>query len=161
LGEEVEALERELAAYCSVRRAVACASGSDALLLALHAVGVGPGDEVVCPSFTFFATAGSVARLGARPVFADVDPQTLCLDPEAARAAARGCRRLRAILPVDLYGRAAALEPLAALADELGVPLVEDAAQAIGARDASGRRVGGRGHVACFSFYPTKNLGGA
>jgi dTDP-4-amino-4,6-dideoxygalactose transaminase len=161
LGEEVEALEGELAAYCEARRAIGCASGSDALLLALMAVGVGPGDEVVCPAFTFFATAGAVARLGARPVFADVDPATLCLDPDAARAAAARCRRLRAIVPVHLYGRAADLDALLALASELGVPVVEDAAQAIGARDASGRRVGARGRVACFSFYPTKNLGGA
>jgi dTDP-4-amino-4,6-dideoxygalactose transaminase len=161
LGEEVEALEGELAAYCEARRAIGCASGSDALLLALMAVGVGPGDEVVCPAFTFFATAGAVARLGARPVFADVDPATLCLDPDAARAAAARCRRLRAIVPVHLYGRAANLDALLALASELGVPVVEDAAQAIGARDASGRRVGARGRVACFSFYPTKNLGGA
>jgi dTDP-4-amino-4,6-dideoxygalactose transaminase len=161
LGEEVEALERELARFCEARRAVACGSGSDALLLALQALGVGPGDEVVCPAFTFFATAGSIARLGARPVFADIDPASYCLDPAAARATAARCRRLRAILPVHLYGRAADLEALLALASEHGVPLVEDAAQAIGARDRSGRRIGARGRVACFSFYPTKNLGGA
>jgi dTDP-4-amino-4,6-dideoxygalactose transaminase len=161
LGEEVEALERELARYCEVRRAVGCASGSDALALALHALGVGPGDEVICPAFTFFATAGAVARLGARPVFADVDAATYTLDASAARAAAGRCRRLRAIVSVDLYGRPADLDALLALAREHAVPLVEDAAQAIGARDASGRRVGGRATVACFSFYPTKNLGGA
>jgi dTDP-4-amino-4,6-dideoxygalactose transaminase len=161
LGEEVAALERELAQLCEARRAVACASGSDALLLALHALGVGPGDEVICPSFTFFATAGAVVRLGARPVFADIDPGTYCLDPAAVRAAAARCARLRAIVPVHLYGRAADLGALAAIAAEHGVPLVEDAAQAIGARDAGGRRIGGRGRAACFSFYPTKNLGGA
>jgi dTDP-4-amino-4,6-dideoxygalactose transaminase len=161
LGPEVEALERELAAYCEARFAIGCGSGSDALLLALQAVGVGAGDEVICPSFTFFATASSVVRLGARPVFADIDPATYTLDPNAARRAAARCHRLRAIVPVHLYGRPADLDALVALADELGVALIEDAAQAIGARDASGRRVGARGRVACFSFYPSKNLGGA
>jgi dTDP-4-amino-4,6-dideoxygalactose transaminase len=161
LGPEVEALERELAGYCEARFAIGCGSGSDALLLALQALGVGPGDEVIAPSFTFFATAGSVARLGARPVFADVDPATYAIDPDAVREAATRCRRLRAIVPVHLYGRPVDIDALESLARELGVPLVEDAAQAIGARDASGRRVGGRGRVACFSFYPTKNLGGA
>jgi dTDP-4-amino-4,6-dideoxygalactose transaminase len=161
LGPEVEALERELAAYCEARFAIGCGSGSDALLLALQAAGVGAGDEVICPSFTFFATAGSATRLGARPVFADIDPASYTLDPDAARRAAARCRRLRAIVPVDLYGRPADLAALGALADELGVALVEDAAQAIGARDASGRRVGGAARIACFSFYPSKNLGGA
>ena len=161
LGEPVAVFEREMAAFCEARHAVGCASGSDALLLSLHALGVGPGDEVICPSFTFFATAGAVARLGARPVFADIDPITLCLDPGAARAAATRCTRLRALVAVHLYGRAADTDALLALAAEFGVPLVEDAAQAIGARDGSGRRVGGRGRAVCFSFYPTKNLGGA
>lgn len=161
LGEEVEALEREVAALVEARRGVGCASGSDALLLVLHALGVGPGDEVICPSFTFFATAGAVARLGARPVFADIDPASYCLDPAAVRAVAAGCRRLRAILAVHLYGRAADTDALLAAAAAHGVPLVEDAAQAIGARDASGRRVGARGAAACWSFYPTKNLGAA
>jgi dTDP-4-amino-4,6-dideoxygalactose transaminase len=161
LGAEVEALEHELAAYCEARFAIACGSGSDALLLALMAENIGPGDEVICPAFTFFATAGAVARLGARPVFADIDPVTYNLDPAATRAAAARCTRLRAILPVHLYGAAADMDALLAIANERGVPLIEDAAQAIGARDASGRRVGARGRVACFSFYPTKNLGGA
>lgn len=161
LGPEVEAFEREIAAYCEARFAIGCGSGSDALLLALLALGVGPGDDVICPAFTFFATAGSVARLGARPVFADIDPATYDVAPEAVRAAAKRCERLRAIVPVHLYGRSADLGALSALAGELGVPLVEDAAQAIGARDASGRRIGARGRVACFSFYPSKNLGGA
>ncbi len=161
LGEEVEALERELAAFCEARFAITCGSGSDALLLALMALDVGSGDEVICPAFTFFATAGAVSRLGARPVFVDIDPATYNLDPVAARKAAARCTRLRAIIPVHLYGAAADMEALLALANEHAVPLVEDAAQAIGARDASGRRLGGRGRVACFSFYPTKNLGGA
>jgi len=161
LGEEVESLERELAAFCEARFAIACGSGSDALLLALMALEIGPGDEVICPAFTFFATAGAVSRLGARPVFVDIDPASYNLDPAATRAAAARCTRLRAILPVHLYGGAADQDALLALAEEHGVPLVEDAAQAIGARDASGRRIGGRSRVACFSFYPTKNLGGA
>jgi dTDP-4-amino-4,6-dideoxygalactose transaminase len=161
LGPEVEAFEREVAAYCEARFAVGCGSGSDALLLALQAVGVGAGDEVVCPAFTFFATASSIARLGARPVFADIDPETWNVSPAAVAAAAQGCSRLRAIVPVHLYGRACDLEALGAIAARHGVPIVEDAAQAIGARDASGRRIGGRGRVACFSFYPSKNLGGA
>jgi dTDP-4-amino-4,6-dideoxygalactose transaminase len=161
LGEEVEALERALAGYCEARFAVGCGSGSDALLLALMALDVGPGDEVICPAFTFFATAGAIARLGARPVFADIDPAAYTLDPVSARKAAARCTRLRAILAVHLYGRPADLDALLALATELDVPLVEDAAQAIGARDASGRRIGARGRAACFSFYPTKNLGGA
>jgi len=161
LGEEVESLERELASYCEARRAVGCKSGSDALLLALQALGVGPGDQVLCPAFTFFATGGSIARLGATPVFADIEAAGCSLDPAAARRAAARCSRLRAILPVHLYGRAADLDALLALAAELGVPLIEDAAQAIGARDTGGRRIGARGRVACFSFYPSKNLGGA
>lgn len=160
LGPEVEALEREIAGYCETRFAVGCSSGSDALLLALQALDVGAGDEVICPSFTFFATAGSVARLGATPVFVDIDPATFSIDPDATRRAAAHCRRLRAIVPVHLYGRAAPMDALLRIAEERGVPLVEDAAQAIGARDATGRRVGGRGRVACFSFYPSKNLGG-
>jgi dTDP-4-amino-4,6-dideoxygalactose transaminase len=161
LGASVAAFEREMAGFCEARRAVGCASGSDALLLSLHALGVGPGDDVICPAFTFFATAGAVARLGARPIFADIDPVTLCLDPAAARTAAGRCTRLRALLAVHLYGRTADNDALLALAADCGIPLIEDAALAIGARDASGRRVGGRGRAVCFSFYPTKNLGGA
>jgi dTDP-4-amino-4,6-dideoxygalactose transaminase len=161
LGEEVESLERELAAQCEARFAIACGSGSDALLLALMAEDIGPGDEVICPAFTFFATAGAIARLGARPVFVDIDPVTCNLDPAATRAAAARCKRLRAILPVHLYGATADMDALLAIANEHGVPLIEDAAQAIGAADTSGRRTGARGRVACFSFYPTKNLGGA
>jgi len=159
LGPEVEALEAEIAAYCGASHAVACASGSDALLLALMAAGVGPGDEVLCPSYTFFATAGSVARLGARPVFADIDPATYNLDPEAARRVASRCTRLAAILPVHLFGRAFDAGPLGELAAELRIPLIEDAAQAIGASDSRGRRCGSLGFAGCFSFFPSKNLG--
>lgn len=160
LGPEVEGLEKELADYCEVTHAIGCASGSDAILLALMAHGVGAGDEVLCPAYTFFATAGSVARLGAVPVFVDIDPATYNMDPVAARAAAARCRRLRAIQPVHLFGQAADPEAWLALGREYGVPVIEDAAQAIGARDASGRRVGSRSTVGCFSFFPSKNLGG-
>ncbi len=160
LGPEVEGLEKELADYCESAHAVGCASGSDALLLALMAYGVGPGDEVICPAYTFFATAGSIARLGAVPVFADIDPATYNLDVGAVRAAAARCRRLRAIMPVHLFGQAADLDALLQLAAERGVPVLEDAAQAIGARDAAGRRAGSRGAAGCFSFFPSKNLGG-
>jgi dTDP-4-amino-4,6-dideoxygalactose transaminase len=139
---------------------VGVGSGSDAILLALMAQGIGPGDQVICPTYTFFATAGCVARLGAEPVFADVDPATLNMTPEDVERAARRCRRLRALLPVHLFGRAVDLEGLEAVASRLGVPIIEDAAQAIGAADARGRRVGSAGPLACFSFFPTKNLGG-
>lgn len=159
LGPEVDALEAELSALCEVRHTIGCSSGSDALVLALAALGVGPGDQVLCPAFTFFASAGAVARLGATPVFADIEPASFTLDPEAAREAAAHCTRLRALIPVHLYGRAADLAALETLAAELGVPLVEDAAQAVASRDETGRRIGGRGRVACFSCFPTKNLG--
>lgn len=159
LGPEVEALERELAAWCGVRHAVTCGSGSDALLLALMALDVGPGDEVVCPAYTFFSTAGSVARLGATPVFADVDPRTLNVDARTLEAAARSRGALKALLPVHLFGRPAPMGAILALGDRLGAAVIEDAAQAIGAQDAGGRRVGGLGRLACFSFYPSKNLG--
>ena len=159
LGPEVEAFEEEFAEYCGRRFAVGCASGSDALLLALMALRLEPGDEVVCPAFTFFATASAITRLGGSPVFADIDRRSFNLDPELAAAAARRSSRLRAILPVDLFGQVADLEPLLALGRELGVPIVSDAAQTVGARDAAGRRAGSQGEIACFSFYPTKNLG--
>jgi dTDP-4-amino-4,6-dideoxygalactose transaminase len=159
-GPQVEALEQEIATLCGTRHAVGCGSGSDALLLALMALGVGPGDEVLCPSFSFFATAGSTARLGARPVFCDLDPVTYNLDPVAARKAAEGCSQLRAIMPVHLFGQVAPLDAVLDLAQEQDVPVVEDAAQAIGARGAQDRAAGSRGRLSCFSFYPTKNLGG-
>ena len=160
LGPEVDAFEREIAAYCGAPEAIGVGSGSDAILLALMALGIGPGDQVIVPTYTFFATAGCVARLGAEPVFADVDPATFNVTPEAVERAARRCRRARALVPVHLFGRAADLEALESTAAALGVAIVEDAAQAIGADDARGRRVGSAGHLACFSFFPTKNLGG-
>jgi dTDP-4-amino-4,6-dideoxygalactose transaminase len=158
-GPEVESLEREIAAYCEAPHAVSCASGSDAILLALMAHGVGPGDEVICPAYTFFATAGCIARLGAVPVFADIDPDTFNVSAESVERAARGRGRLKAILPVHLYGQAAPMDELLALAGSLDLPVVEDAAQSIGARDDRGQRVGSRSRAGCFSFYPSKNLG--
>ena len=158
MGPEVDALERELAAAIGVPHAIAVSSGTDALLVALMALGIGQGDEVITPTFSFFATAGSVARLGARPVFVDVDPVTLMLD--AAGVAAAITPRTRAIIPVHLFGLCADMDPIVELAARHEISIVEDAAQAIGAtyRD---RPAGALGTVACFSFFPTKNLGGA
>jgi dTDP-4-amino-4,6-dideoxygalactose transaminase len=156
MGPEVEQLERELAAALGVRAAVAVSSGTDALLVAMMALGIGPGDEVITPTFSFFATAGSVARLGARPVFVDVDPDTLMLD--AARAREAVTPRTRAIVPVHLYGLCADMDPLVDLARTAAVPIIEDAAQAIGAT-YKGRAAGTMGAVGCFSFFPSKNLG--
>jgi dTDP-4-amino-4,6-dideoxygalactose transaminase len=159
LGPEVSALEEEIASYCDTRYAVACASGSDALLLALMAVGISAGDEVVCPSYSFFATAGSIARLGAVPVFADIDSATYNLDPVSARKAAESCSHLGAIMPVHLFGQTAAMDAFLELGGDLGVPIIEDAAQALGARDEQGAHAGSRSGIGCFSFFPSKNLG--
>jgi dTDP-4-amino-4,6-dideoxygalactose transaminase len=156
LGPEVAALEAEIADYCGAGHAIGCASGSDALLLAIQALGIGPGDEVILPPFTFFATAGAVCRSGARPVFADIDPITFNLDP--AQVAAKITPRTRAILVVHLFGQCADMGPLWTLAERHHVPIIEDAAQAIGA-EYQGKRTGTLGGIACFSFYPTKNLG--
>ena len=158
LGEHVERLEGEIAQDVGVAHAVACASGSDALLLSLVALGVGPGDEVVTTPFTFFATASCIARLGARPVFADIDPQTFNLDPAVVGDAITD--RTRAIIPVHLYGQCADMTALARVADARGVPIIEDACQAIGASHR-GRFAGSMGATGCFSFYPTKNLSAA
>lgn len=158
LGDEVEALERELAAYCGARFAIGCASGTDALFLALLALGIGPGDEVVTSPYTFFATAGAIVRAGAKPVFADVEAGTFNLDAE--RAAAVICTRpaVRAVIAVHLFGACADMDPLREAAARQGIPVIEDAAQAIGA-EYKGRRAGSLGAVGCFSFYPSKNLG--
>lgn len=158
LGPEVEALEREVAAYCGVRHAVGVSSGTDALLVALMALDVGPGDDVVTTPYSFFATAGVVARLGARPVFADIRPDTFNLDPDAA--VSRLTPKTKAVLPVHLYGRCADTASLAGAARARGIPVIEDAAQALGSVDAAGRKAGTLGAAACFSFFPTKNLGG-
>jgi dTDP-4-amino-4,6-dideoxygalactose transaminase len=157
LGPEVDALERELASLLEVDHAVGVSSGTDAILVALMALGIGPGDEVITPTYSFFATAGCVTRLGATPVFVDIDPVTLNVSPEAIRRALSP--RTRAIMPVHLYGLTADLDPILEMAGAAGVPVIEDAAQAIGAR-YHGRFAGSFGRMACFSFFPTKNLGG-
>ncbi|MEM9175651.1 MAG: DegT/DnrJ/EryC1/StrS family aminotransferase [Myxococcota bacterium] len=159
LGEPVAAFESELAKLCETRFAVSCNSGTDALWLALQALGVGPGDAVLCPAFSFFATAAAVVRTGAMPVFADIDPETLNLDPEDALRRAEATPNLRAVLTADLFGRIATLGPLEDHCRARDIPIIEDAAQSIGAIDADAFPVGGRARVACFSFYPTKNLG--
>jgi dTDP-4-amino-4,6-dideoxygalactose transaminase len=158
LGPEVAQFERELAAYCGAPHAVACASGSDALLLALMALDLRPGDAVACPAYTFFATASAIARLGLRIVFVDVDAATFNVTPESLERALHGAPPPAAAIPVHLFGQACAPDLAAALRAR-GVRIVHDVAQAVGAEDSAGRRVGGEG-VACFSFYPTKNLGG-
>ncbi len=158
LGPDVSELEKNISAYCRVEHAVGCASGSDALLLALMACGVDRGDEVVLPSFTFFATASAVTRLGAKPVFADIDPVTFNIDPAAIERLLRPVTR--AILPVHLFGQCADMDTICSIGRAARIPIIEDAAQAIGA-ELDGRRAGSMGEIGCFSFYPTKNLGGA
>jgi dTDP-4-amino-4,6-dideoxygalactose transaminase len=157
LGPEVAGLEREVAAYCGVAHAVGCASGSDALWLALMALEIGRGDEVIVPPFTFFATASAVCHVGAIPVFADIDPHTFNID--AAEVASKITARTRAIMPVHLFGQCADMEALQRLARHHDLPLVEDAAQAFGS-EFHGDKAGALGHLGCFSFYPTKTLGG-
>jgi dTDP-4-amino-4,6-dideoxygalactose transaminase len=157
LGPEVDALERELEAYLGVKHAIGVSSGTDALLMAMMALNIGPGDEVIVPTFSFFATAGCVARLNATPVFVDVDNVTYNIDVDLVRKAITP--RTKAIVPVHLFGQAADMDALMALSAEFNIPIIEDAAQAIGTQTADGRRVGSIGHIGCFSFYPTKNLG--
>jgi dTDP-4-amino-4,6-dideoxygalactose transaminase len=157
LGEDVELLERDIAAYCGTHYAIGCASGSDALLLALMALGVGPGDAVLTTPYSFFATAGSIVQAGARPVFVDVEESTFNLDVRQVAAALDARPRIRAILPVHLFGACADLDALREVSR--GLPLIEDAAQSIGA-EYQGRRAGSIGAIGCFSFFPSKNLGG-
>src|ERR1700757_1430898 len=158
LGDEVTAFEREFAPVCGAAEAVGCASGTDGLWLALAAAGIGPGDSVITTPFSFFATASSILRAGAKPVFADVDPETLNLDPSSVedrlKTAPRG---MRALMPVHLYGQCADMDAFQRLASEFELHLVEDAAQAVGA-SWNGKRAGSLGVAAAFSFYPTKNL---
>ena len=158
LGDEVRELENTIAAYCETKHAIGCASGSDALLLALMALDIKAGDEVITTPFSFFATAACIARLGARPVFVDIDPETYNIDPSLVADAITP--RTKVIMPVHIYGQCAPMDPLLELGKRRGIPVIEDAAQAIGATD-NGRRAGSMGVIGCFSFYPTKNLGGA
>jgi dTDP-4-amino-4,6-dideoxygalactose transaminase len=155
LGPNVRALEEEVASVIGYGHAVAVANGTDAIELALNALGIGQGDEVVTSSYTFYATAEAIARTGATPVFADIDPATLCLDPAAAEAAIT--ERTRALVPVHIFGQPADLDAFRALADRHGIPLIEDAAQAFGAT-YEGYQAGSYGDVSTFSFFPTKNF---
>jgi dTDP-4-amino-4,6-dideoxygalactose transaminase len=157
LGPEVAGLEAEIAAYCGAEHGIGCASGSDALLLPLMAMDVGPGDEVVTTPYTFFATGGAIWRTGAKPVFVDIEPDTFNIDPHRIEAAITD--RTRAIIPVHLYGQTADMDPIREVAAKRGIAVLEDAAQAIGAGYRS-ERAGVLGDVAAFSFYPSKNLGG-
>jgi dTDP-4-amino-4,6-dideoxygalactose transaminase len=155
LGSEVTELEREVAQFCGAAHAVGCGSGTDALSLALGALGVGPGDEVIMPPFTFFATAGAVLRCGARPMFVDIEPDTFNINPALVSRAITP--RTKAIMPVHLYGQCCDMEELWRLAERFDLPIIEDAAQSFGS-DYQGKRCGSLGSIACFSFYPTKNL---
>jgi dTDP-4-amino-4,6-dideoxygalactose transaminase len=157
LGDEVASFEQEAAQSLGVLRTVGCASGTDALWLALAGVGVSPGDAVITTPFSFFATVSAIIRAGARPVLADVDPGTLNLDPRHVAAALQGAGRVRAILPVHLYGQCADMSAFARLASQYELKIVEDAAQAFGAL-WNGHAAGAMGDAAAFSFYPTKNL---
>ena len=162
LGPEVGALEEEVAAFCCVKHAIGVASGTDALLLSLKALGVGPGDKVIIPSFTFFATAGVVHNVGATPIFADIDSQTFNINPDYVRHVLTTNReprtRFKALIPVHLYGQMADMDEIMEIAEEHNLFVIEDAAQAIGA-EYKGRQAGTIGRLGCFSFFPTKNLG--
>ena len=156
LGPKVEAFEQEMAAYCRTAGAVGVSSGSDALIIALMAEGIGHGDEVITSPFTFFATVGAIVRVGATPIFADIDPVTFDIDPEAV--ASKITPRTKAIIPVHLFGQAADMDPIMVLAEKHHLVVIEDACQAIGA-EYKGRRVGSIGTYGAFSFFPSKNLG--
>jgi dTDP-4-amino-4,6-dideoxygalactose transaminase len=163
LGPWVESLEKDIAGYCSSRYAVGVSSGTDALLISLMAADIGPGDTVITSPYTFFATAGSIVRTGARPVFADIDPETYNISPEniervigTMTGEEKAC--LKAIIPVHLYGQCADMEPILAISEKYNLFVIEDAAQAIGAEYRK-RRAGSMGHFGCFSFFPSKNLG--
>lgn len=171
MGPKVEALERHVAEYCGVAHAIGVSSGTDALLLALMALEVGPGDVVLTTPYTFFATMGSVLRLGARPLFVDIDPVSYNMDPQEAEAVLaanpEAAAKLKAIMPVHLYGQCTDMAPLLRMAARYGVPVIEDAAQAIGAvyplaegGETVWQRAGAMGTAGCFSFFPSKNLGG-
>lgn len=156
LGPHVEKFEKSLADYCQTKHAIGVSSGTDALLCSLMALGIKAGDEVICPSFTFFATAGCIARTGATPVFVEIDPATFNMDPEQITAAIT--KNTKAIMPVHLFGQMAEMDAINGIAAKHGLKVIEDAAQAIGAR-RDGNRACSWGHAGCLSFYPTKNLG--
>lgn len=157
LGTEVEQLEREIARYCSCGFGIGVSSGTDALLVALMGLGIGSGDEVITTPYTFFATGGCISRVGAKPVFVDIDRRTYNMDPAKLEAAVS--EKTRAILPVHLFGQMATMDPIVAIARRYSLPIIEDAAQAIGSEDRR-RRAGSLGDLGCFSFFPSKNLGG-
>ncbi len=159
LGPEVENLERELSSYLGVTHTISMSSGTDALLAPLMALGIGPGDEVVLPTYSFFATAGVVARVGARPVFVDVEPTFLCIDPQRLEDALRACKRPKAVMAVHLFGASFDVDAVLGICRRFSVPLIEDAAQAIGTK-RQGRMAGGDGLCAGWSTFPTKNMGG-
>jgi dTDP-4-amino-4,6-dideoxygalactose transaminase len=159
LGDDVKLLEKSIAAYCHVPYAIGCASGSDALVLAMMAAGVGHGDAVLTTPFTFFATAGSIVQAGATPVFVDIDPSTYNMDPQALAQTIRHTPRAKAIMPVHLYGGCADMDPILEIARDRGSVTIEDGAQSIGA-EYKGRSAQSIGDIGCISFFPTKNLGG-
>ena len=173
LGPQVRELETRVAGYSQCRYGIGVSSGTDALLVALMALDIAQGDEVITSPFTFFATAGTIARVGARPLFCDIEPDSFNLSPAALqRLIEEGCElrgrewvnrrtggRIKALMPVHLYGQLCDMEELMAAARRLGLDVIEDAAQAIGAEDGAGKRAGSFGHIGCLSFFPTKNLG--
>jgi dTDP-4-amino-4,6-dideoxygalactose transaminase len=159
LGEDVKKLEAEIASYSGAKHAIGCASGSDALILALMALDVRPGDEVLTTPYTFFATAGAISRIGAVPVFVDVEESTFNIDVSLMRDVLAAHPKVRAIIPVHLFGGCADMDPIMEMANQRGIPVIEDAAQSIGS-EYKGRRAGSIGKIGAFSFFPSKNLGG-